>query len=64
MTVSTGYSRLQIALRWGILLLIAVNWFVSDGMEQAFDAHTNGIAYPFFPEIGRASCRERVLMPV
>lgn len=49
MTVSTAYSRLQIALHWGILMLIAVNWFVSDGMEQAFDAHTNGTAYPFFP---------------
>jgi cytochrome b561 len=49
MKVSTGYSGLQILLHWGIAILIAVNWFVSDGMEQAFDAHNEGAAVAFWP---------------
>lgn len=49
MKVSSGYSGLQILLHWGILLLIAVNWLISDGMAIAFDAHTGGTAYAFYP---------------
>ena len=49
MKVSTGYSGLQILLHWLIGILIAVNWFISDGMEEAFDAHTEGGAVAFWP---------------
>jgi cytochrome b561 len=49
MKTSTGYSGLQILLHWAILVLIAVNWFVSEGMEEAFDAHTEGAAVAFWP---------------
>lgn len=49
MKTSTGYSGLQILLHWAIAVLIGVNWFVSDGMEQAFDAHTEGQAVAFWP---------------
>lgn len=33
----TGYSPLQIALHWAILLLIAVNYFTGEYMTRAFD---------------------------
>jgi cytochrome b561 len=49
MKISIGYSGLQIALHWLIGGLIAVNWFVSEGMEDAFDAHTEGAAVAFWP---------------
>jgi cytochrome b561 len=36
------YSRLQIGLHWLIAALVAVNYFVSDGMEDAFDGMMEG----------------------
>lgn len=39
---SESYSRTQIALHWAIALLIVANYFVSDGMEQAFDGMMKG----------------------
>lgn len=49
MKVSSGYSGLHIALHWLIGILIAVNWFVSEGMEDAFDTHTEGGVVAFWP---------------
>ncbi|MCX7301806.1 MAG: cytochrome b/b6 domain-containing protein [Rhodobacterales bacterium] len=49
MKQATGYSGLQIGLHWLILILIGVNYFVSEGMEEAFDAHTEGAAVAFWP---------------
>lgn len=42
MSNTTGYSRLQIALHWLIAALILLNYFVSEGMEDAFDAMRAG----------------------
>jgi cytochrome b561 len=42
MQKSATYSRLQIGLHWLIAVLIGVNYFVSDGMGQAFDATLEG----------------------
>ena len=36
------YSRLQIALHWAIAALILANYWISDGMGQAFDATLEG----------------------
>ena len=33
-----GYSSLQIAFHWIIVVLFAVNWFLGDAMGQAFEA--------------------------
>ncbi len=41
---TTGYSRLQIALHWLIAALIVLNYFVSEGMEDAFDGMMEGTA--------------------
>lgn len=49
MKTPQGYSGLQILLHWAIAVLIGVNWFVSDGMERAFDAHSSGDAVAFWP---------------
>lgn len=34
---STGYSRLQIALHWGIVLLLIVQFLTGDAMSAFFD---------------------------
>lgn len=39
-----GYSAVQIGLHWAIALLIGVNYFVSEGMEDAFDGSMEGEA--------------------
>ena len=44
MTETTGYSRLQIALHWAIAALIGVNYVMSEGMEDVFEAHMEGAA--------------------
>ena len=44
MSNTTGYSRLQIALHWLIAALIVLNYFVSEGMEDAFDGRMEGTA--------------------
>ena len=42
----TNYSSLQIGLHWATALLIAANYFISDGMGDALDAHIEGAAVP------------------
>lgn len=42
MTAKTGYSGWQIALHWATALLIAANYLVSEGMEEALDARLEG----------------------
>ena len=42
MTQGVGYNRMQIALHWAIAVLIAVNYFVSDGMARVLDARLAG----------------------
>lgn len=37
-----GYSPVQIALHWLVVLLIAVNYIVSDGMGRALRSHLKG----------------------
>ncbi len=49
MKQATGYSGLQIGLHWLILILIGMNYFVSEGMEEAFEAHNEGAAVGFWP---------------
>ena len=44
MKTSENYSGLQIALHWIIVLLIAVNYIVSDGMGRALNAVMKGEA--------------------
>lgn len=44
MKSSEGYSALQIALHWSIAVLIGVNYFVSEGMGDAFDGTLEGKA--------------------
>ena len=41
MATKTSYSALQIGLHWAALL-IAANYFISDGMGEALDAHLAG----------------------
>ncbi|MGL4280686.1 MAG: cytochrome b [Albidovulum sp.] len=38
----SGYSRLQIALHWGIMLLIILNYLTSDAMSAAWRALRDG----------------------
>lgn len=39
-----GYSRLQMGLHWATALLIVGNYFISEGMGDALDAHAKGDA--------------------
>jgi cytochrome b561 len=48
MATRTQYSGLQIALHWGIAVLIAINWFTGEAMITAFDGMIDG-------EAGKAS---------
>lgn len=48
MAVKDGYGRLQIALHWATAALIVGNYFISDGMADAFDARTGGGMYGGF----------------
>lgn len=45
MALKTTYSGVQIGLHWAIALLIAANYFISDGMGDALDAHIAGQPY-------------------
>lgn len=45
MASKDGYSRLQIALHWATAALIVGNYFISDGMADAFDAKMEGAAF-------------------
>ena len=40
--MTKSYSSLQIALHWAIAGLIAANYLISEGMEQAFDGMMEG----------------------
>ena len=42
MQTKTSYSGAQIALHWGIALLIVLNYFISEGMAQIFDGSLAG----------------------
>lgn len=42
MASKTAYSGVQIGLHWAIALLIAANYFVSEGMGEALDARLEG----------------------
>jgi len=42
MASKTAYSGVQIGLHWAVALLIAANYFISDGMGDALDAHLAG----------------------
>ena len=44
MASDKGYNGLQIGLHWATAALIAANYFISDGMPEAFDAKMNGQA--------------------
>ena len=33
-----GYSSLQIAFHWSIVVLVVANWFVGHGMEEVYEA--------------------------
>ena len=48
MAVTDGYGRLQIVLHWATAALIVGNYFISDGMEDAFDARMEGGIYGGF----------------
>ena len=42
MASKASYSVLQISLHWATALLIGANYFISDGMGDALDAHLEG----------------------
>ena len=42
MPEKTSYSAVQIALHWGIALLIGVNFLFGEGVEDAFDSMMDG----------------------
>lgn len=42
MALKEGYSSLQIGLHWAAALLIGANYWISDGMGDALDAHLAG----------------------
>jgi cytochrome b561 len=44
----TKYSTAQITLHWATAALIAGNYFISEGMEDAFDAKMEGGTYGGF----------------
>lgn len=45
MASKDGYSGLQIGLHWATAALIVGNYFISEGMEDAFDAKMEGGAF-------------------
>ncbi|KAF0116749.1 MAG: cytochrome b561 [Rhodobacteraceae bacterium] len=47
MQESKGYGRMQILLHWAIAILIVANYFISDGMENAFDGMMKGAPVVF-----------------
>ncbi len=42
MTSRVSYSGTQIGLHWAIAFLVGANYFISDGMGEALDAHLSG----------------------
>ena len=48
MASKAPYSAVQISLHWATAILIAANYFISDGMGEALDAHLGGQALTGF----------------
>lgn len=46
MSEHAEYSRLQILLHWLVAVLVAFNYFYSDGMGDALDAKLDGVLIP------------------
>jgi cytochrome b561 len=42
MATTKGYSTLQVTLHWLIVLLIGINYFISDAMARAIDVRLEG----------------------
>lgn len=40
-----GYSSLQIAFHWSVVVLVAVNWLVGQGMEEVYERREAGEAF-------------------
>jgi cytochrome b561 len=52
----TGYARVQIGLHWLVGILVVLNYFLGEGMEDQLDAKLEGLAYvtPWHVWIGLA----------
>jgi cytochrome b561 len=48
MTKAADYTGLQVGLHWATALLIGANYFISEGMGEALDAHLDGQAVAGF----------------
>jgi cytochrome b561 len=48
---TVGYSGIQIALHWGIALLILLAWLSAEGAEEALEAAEDGAATGFVPHV-------------
>ena len=51
MVERSGYSGLQIALHWIMVVLIPLAWLSSGGAEEAWDGMEKGVAPGFVPHI-------------
>lgn len=51
MKVTTGYSRIQIALHWGVALLILFAWLSGEGAEEAMELVEDGGVVGFVPHV-------------
>jgi cytochrome b561 len=49
--VTTGYSRIQIALHWGVALLILFAWLSGEGAEDAMELVEDGGVVGFVPHV-------------
>lgn len=49
MTNPAGYSRVQIALHWIVVLLIVQQYLLKDGIADAWEASRAGLEVPFDP---------------
>jgi len=49
--VTTGYSRIQIALHWGVALLILFAWLSGEGAEEAMELVEDGGVVGFVPHV-------------
>ena len=51
MKVTTGYSRIQIALHWAVALLILFAWLSGEGAEDAMELVEDGGVVGFVPHV-------------
>ncbi len=49
MKTSTGYSTLQIALHWGVAVLVVLAYLTSEGAEEAMEVIEDGGTVGFLP---------------